>query len=91
MVIMSIMRVLVEELLLQDSRGWSPMFENLPTRSMWVYGYVTSCPALNDTAPQKTGGHGVCPVLKGSWVVRRGHMARWRDLVRFKVTGESPV
>jgi hypothetical protein len=51
MVIMRMMRVLVEELLHQDSRGWSPVFENIPARSVWVCGFVPSCPALTGTAP----------------------------------------
>jgi hypothetical protein len=50
-VIMMIMRVLVDKLLLQDLRGWSPVFENLPTRSVWVGGYAQSCPTLNGVAP----------------------------------------
>jgi hypothetical protein len=36
MVIMVIMLVLVEELLCQDSRGWSPVLESFLVRSMWV-------------------------------------------------------
>jgi hypothetical protein len=69
---MMIMRVLVEDLLRQDSRGWSPVFENLPVRSVWVRGYVPSCPALNGTAPRKPCGRGACPVPKGPQVTRRG-------------------
>jgi hypothetical protein len=51
MVTMMIMHVLVEELLHEDSRGWSPIFENLPARSVWIHGYVPSCPALNGASP----------------------------------------
>jgi hypothetical protein len=51
MVIRMIMRVLVEELLCQDLRGWSLVFENLPVRSAWVCSYVLACLALNDAAP----------------------------------------
>jgi hypothetical protein len=40
MVIMVIKRVLVEELLCQDSRSWGMVFKNLPARSVWVCGYV---------------------------------------------------
>jgi hypothetical protein len=36
MVIMAIMRVLVEELLCQESRGWSPVLESFPIRCAWV-------------------------------------------------------
>jgi hypothetical protein len=63
-VIMMIMHILVEELLRQDSRGWSLVFKNLPTRSVWVCGYAPSCSALNGEAPQKPGGRGACPVQK---------------------------
>jgi hypothetical protein len=80
-VIMMIMRVLVEELLRQDSRGWSPVFENLLVRSVWVRGYVPLCPALNGTAPQKPSGRGACPISKGPQVMRRGlhgHVAGFR-------------
>jgi hypothetical protein len=51
MVIMRIMHVLMEELLRQDSKGWSPMFENLPAKSVWVCGYVPLFLALNGIAP----------------------------------------
>jgi hypothetical protein len=50
MVIMVIMSVLVEELLREDLRSWSSVFENLTTMSVWVCGYVRSCPALNNVA-----------------------------------------
>jgi hypothetical protein len=40
-VIMAIMCVLVEELLFQDSRGWSPVLENFPVRSTWVSVVMT--------------------------------------------------
>jgi hypothetical protein len=51
MVIGMTMRVLVEELLCQDSRGWSLVFENLPTKSVWHCGYVLSCSSPNIVAP----------------------------------------
>jgi hypothetical protein len=44
--IIIIMHVLVGEPLSLDSGGWSPVFEYLPTRSVWVYGYVPSCLTL---------------------------------------------
>jgi hypothetical protein len=61
MVIMVIKRVLVEELLCQDSRSWGMVFKNLPARSVWVCGYVPSCPTLNGAASQKPGGRSACP------------------------------
>jgi hypothetical protein len=72
MVIMIIMRVLVDKLLRQDSRGWSIVFENLPARSVWVGGYAPSCLVLNRVAPQKPDGRGAYPVLKGPRVARQG-------------------
>jgi hypothetical protein len=66
------MRVLVEEPLCQDSRGWSPIFENLSARSMWVLGYVPSCPDLSGGDHEKPGGHDTCPVPKDPRVTRRG-------------------
>jgi hypothetical protein len=68
--IIIIMPVLVGEPLCQDSRFWSPVFENLSTRSVWVRGYVPSCQALDGAAPQKPGGHGACLVSKGARVMR---------------------
>jgi hypothetical protein len=68
---MIIMLVLVEEPLCQDMRGWSLVFENLPTRGVWVRGYVPSCLALNSAASQKLGGLGACLVPKASF----GHEA----------------
>jgi hypothetical protein len=65
MVIMAIMRVLVEELLCQDSRGWRPVLENLPARITWVYGYVPSCQALNSVASLKPSSRGDYEALKG--------------------------
>jgi hypothetical protein len=47
---MVIMSVLVEELLREDLRSWSSVFENLTTVSVWVCGYVRSCPTLNNVA-----------------------------------------
>jgi hypothetical protein len=54
MVIMMIRRVLVEELLHQDSRGWSPVFENFSARSVWARGCIPSCSALNDACDRTT-------------------------------------
>jgi hypothetical protein len=53
MVTMIMMHVLVDKLLCQDSRGWSLVFENLPARSVCIYGYTQSGLALNGIAPQK--------------------------------------
>jgi hypothetical protein len=51
MVIMMIMRVWVEQLLHEDSRGFSLVFENLLAKNVWVRGYILSHLALNDAAP----------------------------------------
>jgi hypothetical protein len=42
MVIMVTMRVLVNELVYQDSRGWTLLLESFPVWSAWV-PMVTSC------------------------------------------------
>jgi hypothetical protein len=93
MVIMVIMLVLVGELLCQDSRSWSSVLENLPTRSVWVCGYFPSCSTLNGVVSQKPSGRGACLTPKGPQVIRWGphRTNKWQDSVNFVVTGESPV
>jgi hypothetical protein len=91
MVIMMIIRVLVDKLLHQGSRGWSPLFENLPTGSMRVYGYAPSCPALNGSAPQKPCGRGSYPVPKDPGSQGGVCMAKWQDSVHFTIMGVSPI
>jgi hypothetical protein len=90
---MVIMCVSMEELLHQDLSSWSLVFENLPTRSVWVCDYVLSCLALNDAASQKSSGRGACPTPKSPRVMRWGlhKMSMWQDSVRFMVMRESPV
>jgi hypothetical protein len=51
MVMMVIRRVLVGKCLCQDPRSKSVVFENLPARGAWVFGYVLSRPSLNNIAP----------------------------------------
>jgi hypothetical protein len=91
MVIMMIMRILVEKLLRQDSRGWSLVFETLPTRSVWVCGYILSCPALNDVAPRNPVVTALARYRKAPGSRGRVHMARWWDSVHFTVTEESSI
>jgi hypothetical protein len=89
-VIMMIMRVLVDKLLRHDSRGWSPVFENLPVRRMWVDGYAPLSSVLNSTAPHKPARRGACPVLKGPQVVRRGPYGQVVGFCSFYGHGGKP-
>jgi hypothetical protein len=43
MVIMMTIRVLVEELICQESRGWSPVLEIFPVRCAWVSVVMSCC------------------------------------------------
>jgi hypothetical protein len=83
------MRVLVDKLLRQDSRGWSPVFENLSVQSVWVGGYAPSCPALNGASPQKPSHHSACPVPKGPQVMRRGPYGQVVGFCSFMAMGVS--
>jgi hypothetical protein len=78
-VIMIITHALVEEPLCQDSRAWSLVFENLPTRGVWVCGYV-----------QKPGGHDAYQVPKGPRVVRRGSHGQVAGFHSFHGYGGKP-
>jgi hypothetical protein len=64
------------------------VFENLAARSVWVCGYVSSCPVLNGASSSKPGGHDDCPTPKDPQVTGRGppRMARWWDYVCFMFT-----
>jgi hypothetical protein len=86
---MMIMCVSVDKLLRQDSRGWSPVFENLSVQSMWVGGYAPLCPTLNGASPQKPGHRGACPVPKGPQVMRRGPYGQVVQFCSFMATEVS--
>jgi hypothetical protein len=88
---MVIMRVLVEELLHQDSRCSSLVFENLPSSSMWVRSFLPSCPALKGVASQKLGDRGACAAPRGPSAMRWGPcgMTRWQDFVHFILMGNA--
>jgi hypothetical protein len=64
------------------------VFENLAARSVWVCGYVSSCPVLNGASSSKPGGHDDCPTPKDPQVTGRGppRMARWWEYVCFMFT-----